>query len=45
MLYADDLIICRASVNILATVPSPKVNLAGTANNLDGTHSLADIPA
>jgi hypothetical protein len=45
MLYADDLIICWAFVNIPATVPSPKVNPAGSANNPDGTHSPADIPA
>jgi hypothetical protein len=39
MLHADDLIICRASINIPATVPSSKVNPADTANNPDGTHS------
>jgi hypothetical protein len=39
MLYADDLIVCRAFINIPATVPSPKVNPAGTADNPDGTHS------
>jgi hypothetical protein len=40
MLYADDLIVCRASMNIFATIPSLKVNPAGTADNPDGTYSL-----
>jgi hypothetical protein len=39
MLYANDLIVCRASINIPALVPSPKVNPAGTADNPDGTYS------
>jgi hypothetical protein len=39
MLYADDPIICRASMNIPAIVPSPKVVPAGTADNPDGTYS------
>jgi hypothetical protein len=38
MLNADDLIICRASMNIPAIVPSPNVNPAGTADNPDGTY-------
>jgi hypothetical protein len=39
MLYADDPIICRASINIPATVPSLKVNPAGIVDNPDGTYS------
>jgi hypothetical protein len=39
MLYADDPIICRASKNIPAIVPSPKVDPAGIADNPDGTYS------
>jgi hypothetical protein len=31
--------ICRAAINTPATVPSPKVNPAGTGGNPDGTYS------
>jgi hypothetical protein len=44
MLYADDPIICRTSMNIPVIVPSLKVDPAGTADNPDGTYSLGSYP-